>query len=270
MAQVETLPPSLPPQLSPRAIARARRRQAAGRAWREYRRSLEGMIGLGILVVFVAVAVFDGTWNDKEDPDLPRTVPGQLADAANQRAILRAIGEMGRAFGDPGRVVGMHFFNPPTKMRLVEVISAAGTTPATTQRAAEMVAALGKTAVHCADSPNFIVNRVCRPLYYEAQLLVTQGVEPAVVDAAASGGLGHPIFILLAWIIIYQGQEHRRARRFGRELVFLDSESIPPGQDFIPMLVTGPAGRRSPASASTAVRRRAGARPPRWRATRPP
>jgi len=58
MAQVEALPPSLPPQLSPRAIARARRRQAAGRAWREYRRSWEGMIGLGILVVFVAVAVF--------------------------------------------------------------------------------------------------------------------------------------------------------------------------------------------------------------------
>jgi peptide/nickel transport system permease protein len=55
---VEALPPSLPPQLSPRQIARARRRQAAARAWREYRRSLEGMIGLGILIVFVAVAIF--------------------------------------------------------------------------------------------------------------------------------------------------------------------------------------------------------------------
>ena len=55
---VAALPPSLPPQLSPRQIARARRRQAAARAWREYRRSWEGMIGLGILVVFVAVAVF--------------------------------------------------------------------------------------------------------------------------------------------------------------------------------------------------------------------
>jgi peptide/nickel transport system permease protein len=54
---VAALPPSLPPQLSPRQIARARRRQAAARAWREYRRSWEGMIGLGILVVFVAVAV---------------------------------------------------------------------------------------------------------------------------------------------------------------------------------------------------------------------
>ena len=53
-----TLPPALPPQLSPRAIARARRRQAAGRAWSEYRRNSIGMVGLAILVLFVAMAVF--------------------------------------------------------------------------------------------------------------------------------------------------------------------------------------------------------------------
>jgi peptide/nickel transport system permease protein len=53
-----TVPPSLPPQLSPRAIARARRRQAAGRAWGEYRRNRIGMVGLAILVLFVAMAVF--------------------------------------------------------------------------------------------------------------------------------------------------------------------------------------------------------------------
>ena len=53
-----TVPPSLPPQLSPRAIARARRRQAAGRAWREYRRNSIGMVGLVILILFVAMAVF--------------------------------------------------------------------------------------------------------------------------------------------------------------------------------------------------------------------
>jgi peptide/nickel transport system permease protein len=55
---LETLPPSLPPQLSPRAIARARRRQAAGRAWSEYRRNSIGMVGLAILVLFIAMAVF--------------------------------------------------------------------------------------------------------------------------------------------------------------------------------------------------------------------
>jgi 3-hydroxybutyryl-CoA dehydrogenase len=87
----------------------------------------------------------------------------------------------------------MHFFNPATKMRLVEVIVGAGTSEESVRRARELVDALGKTAVTCRDSPNFVVNRVCRPLYYEAQLLVSQGLEPAVVDAAARGALGHPM-----------------------------------------------------------------------------
>jgi peptide/nickel transport system permease protein len=69
---LETLPPSLPPQLSPRAIARARRRQAAGRAWREYRRSLEGMVGLAILVLFVAVAVLVPLFVPSSELDMTR------------------------------------------------------------------------------------------------------------------------------------------------------------------------------------------------------
>lgn len=112
-----------------------------------------------------------------------------LVVASNTSSL--SIGEMGRAFGDPGRVVGMHFFNPATKMRLVEVILGAATSEATAARAVELTRSLGKTPVTCRDSPNFVVNRVCRPLYYEAQLLVMQGHEPAVVDAAARGGLGH-------------------------------------------------------------------------------
>jgi 3-hydroxybutyryl-CoA dehydrogenase len=114
--------------------------------------------------------------------------PGLIV-ASNTSSL--SIGEMGKAFGDPSRVIGMHFFNPPTKMRLVEVIKAAATGDDVHARVLEIVEQLGKTAVTCADSPNFVVNRVCRPLYYEAQLLVMQGVEPAVVDSAARGALGH-------------------------------------------------------------------------------
>jgi 3-hydroxybutyryl-CoA dehydrogenase len=122
---------------------------------------------------------------------LAKLLKPEAVVASNTSSL--SIGEMGQAFGDPSRVVGMHFFNPPVKMRLVEVIVAAGTSARTAERAREVVAALGKVAVTCADSPNFIVNRVCRPLYYEAQLLTTQGVEPAVVDGAATGALGHPM-----------------------------------------------------------------------------
>lgn len=112
-----------------------------------------------------------------------------LLVASNTSSL--SISEMGRAFGDPSRVVGLHFFNPPTKMRLVEVILGAATSAAVAARADEIVRALGKTPVTCKDSPNFVVNRVCRPLYYEAQLLAAQGLEPGAVDAVARGALGH-------------------------------------------------------------------------------
>jgi len=102
-----------------------------------------------------------------------------------------SIGEMGRAFGRPQNVVGMHFFNPPTKMRLVEVIAGPQTATDVVEQAVRWVSELARTAVVCRDSPNFIVNRSCRPLYYEAQLLLTQGVEPGVVDTIARGALGH-------------------------------------------------------------------------------
>lgn len=123
----------------------------------------------------------------------------QVAAAAPERTIIASntsslsIAEMGRAYGDASRVIGMHFFNPPTKMKLVEIIVGTGTDPEVVERLTELAVTVGKTPVRCADSPNFIVNRVCRPLYYEAQLLVAQGVEPAVVDAAVSAALGHPM-----------------------------------------------------------------------------
>ncbi len=115
--------------------------------------------------------------------------PEGLVVASNTSSL--SIGELGVAYGLPEQVVGMHFFNPPEKMRLVEVIRGPRTAADVVSRAEQWTADLGKTAIVCADSPNFVVNRVCRPLYYEAQLLATQGVPPAVVDSVARGALGH-------------------------------------------------------------------------------
>jgi 3-hydroxybutyryl-CoA dehydrogenase len=102
-----------------------------------------------------------------------------------------SVAELGRASGLAERTVGLHFFNPPEKMGLVEVVRGPATSVEALANAHRLVTALGKVAVECADSPGFVVNRTCRPLYYEAELLVAEGVAAPVVDAVARYGFGH-------------------------------------------------------------------------------
>ncbi|MGZ4652829.1 3-hydroxyacyl-CoA dehydrogenase NAD-binding domain-containing protein [Oryzihumus sp.] len=85
----------------------------------------------------------------------------------------------------PGRVLGLHFFNPPPLMRLVEVVHGEATDEDTLARATDLVRAWGKTPVRCTSTPGFIVNRVARPFYGEAQRMVEAGVaDPATIDLA--------------------------------------------------------------------------------------
>jgi 3-hydroxybutyryl-CoA dehydrogenase len=69
---------------------------------------------------------------------------------------------------DPGKVIGMHFFNPPTIMPLVEVIPGDLTRPYVLEAAVQIVQRMGKTSVLAKDTPGFIVNRVARPFTGEA------------------------------------------------------------------------------------------------------
>lgn len=82
------------------------------------------------------------------------------------------------AFGipDPERVVGMHFFNPPHIMKLVEVVSGASTNEVVAYTIKELAEKLGKTAVMAKDSPGFIVNRVARHYYVEALKILEENV----------------------------------------------------------------------------------------------
>lgn len=66
------------------------------------------------------------------------------------------------------RVVGLHFFNPPARMQLLEIICAPQTSDAVLERAFAVAATLGKTAVLASDTPGFIVNRIARPFYLQA------------------------------------------------------------------------------------------------------
>ncbi|NYE01524.1 3-hydroxybutyryl-CoA dehydrogenase [Kineosphaera limosa] len=88
----------------------------------------------------------------------------------------------------PGRVIGLHFFNPAARMRLVEVISGARSDEAALRRGEEYVRAWGKTTVRCTSTPGFIVNRVARPFYGEAQRMVAEGIaDAATIDLALRG-----------------------------------------------------------------------------------
>jgi 3-hydroxybutyryl-CoA dehydrogenase len=75
----------------------------------------------------------------------------------------------------PRRVLGMHFFNPPPLMALVEVIQGEQTNLETIERAVEITRRLGKTPTRAKDTPGFIVNRIARPFYNEALCILGEG-----------------------------------------------------------------------------------------------
>ena len=88
----------------------------------------------------------------------------------------------------PGRLVGMHFFNPVPLMKLVEVVSGLQTEKAVADAIFDLAKDWGKTPVHAKSTPGFIVNRIARPYYAEAlALLQEQAARPEVIDACLRG-----------------------------------------------------------------------------------
>jgi len=88
----------------------------------------------------------------------------------------------------PGRVVGMHFFNPVPLMKLVEVVSGLQTEAAVAEAIFALSQAWGKVPVHAKSTPGFIVNRIARPYYAETwALLQEQAATPEVLDACLRG-----------------------------------------------------------------------------------
>ena len=80
-------------------------------------------------------------------------------------------------------MVGMHFFNPPTLMKLVEIVLTQHTSEETKEQTISLARKMKKTPVICKDSPGFIVNHVARPYYLEAlRLLEKGGADIEVID----------------------------------------------------------------------------------------
>lgn len=116
-----------------------------------------------------------------EKPALKIALFNQLAELNHGDVIFASntsslsITEIAKGVLHPERVIGMHFFNPATIMKLVEVVNTPFTNAATTETVISLAQEMKKVPVVCKDSPGFIVNRVARPFYIESLRLVEEG-----------------------------------------------------------------------------------------------
>jgi len=111
--------------------------------------------------------------------------------ATNTSAL--SIAAIASATGHPERVVGLHFFNPAPVMRLVEVVAGPDTAPGVVASASALVESWGRTAVHSADRPGFIVNRVNRPFTIEALRILEEGAASVEAIDGAIRDAGYPL-----------------------------------------------------------------------------
>ncbi|MET7679308.1 3-hydroxyacyl-CoA dehydrogenase [Streptomyces sp. NPDC005423] len=133
----------------------------------------------------------------QERLDVKQQLLRDLEDLVDEDCLLAtntsslSVTAIGAVLRNPGRFVGLHFFNPAPLLPLVEVVSGFATDVTSATRAYEMARAWGKTPVACADTPGFIVNRIARPFYAEAFAVhEAQAADPATIDAVLreSGG----------------------------------------------------------------------------------
>ncbi|HZZ84786.1 MAG TPA: 3-hydroxyacyl-CoA dehydrogenase family protein [Anaeromyxobacteraceae bacterium] len=112
--------------------------------------------------------------------------------ASNTSSI--AISELCRGLPQPGRFLGLHFFNPVRTMELVEIVRAPDTAAHAVETARAFAARLGKTAIEVRDSPGFASSRLGVALGLEAMRMLDEGVASAVdIDRAMELGYRHPM-----------------------------------------------------------------------------
>ncbi|MEI8078566.1 MAG: 3-hydroxyacyl-CoA dehydrogenase family protein [bacterium] len=134
-----------------------------------------------------------------EDAEVKRAIFQRLEPVLSPTAVVGtntsslSVTALALAFARPGRFLGIHFFNPPTKLELVELVLPAGLAPDVPDQVRSCLSACGKTCVTVTDAPGFIVNRLLLPFINEAAKLIDEGVaDPAAIDTAMRLGTLHP------------------------------------------------------------------------------
>ncbi len=124
--------------------------------------------------------------------ELDRSAPAHAVLATNTSSL--SVTRIGEATSDPGRVLGMHFFNPVHIMKLLELVRTERTTDAALELARAAGLAMGKTPIVVKDSPGFASTRLGMILGLEASRMLDEGVATAEdIDTAMKLGYGHPM-----------------------------------------------------------------------------
>ncbi|MGB5103678.1 MAG: 3-hydroxyacyl-CoA dehydrogenase NAD-binding domain-containing protein, partial [Steroidobacteraceae bacterium] len=164
----------------------AKRQRVPGKADEAMARLAGDVAGDGVERADVVIeAIF-------EDAGAKRELYARLEPRMRPEAILATntssimLEDLASGLADPGRLVGLHFFNPVAQMPLVEVVESAHTRPETRAAALAIARAVDKLPLPCRSAPGFLVNRILMPYLTEAMLAAREGVPLPVIDRVAT------------------------------------------------------------------------------------
>ena len=127
-----------------------------------------------------------------EDMGVKKTTFQELDKIAKPECIFASNTEIGNGLTRP--MVGMHFFNPADRMKLIEVIAGVNTPVETVEAIKKISVEIGKTPVQVNEAAGFVVNRILIPMINEAAFIKMEGVSDiAGIDAAMKLGANHPM-----------------------------------------------------------------------------
>ena len=152
------------------------------------------LIPSGILHPGVTCIIGNGVVVDPQAlfKEVEAAAPGHAVLASNTSAL--SITEMAAVLANPGRLGGMHFFNPVHRMKLIEVVKALDTSAETIAVMQEVSAKMGKETVLVKESPGFVTSRINAMIGNEAFYMLQEGVASARdIDKALKLGLNHPM-----------------------------------------------------------------------------
>src|SRR4051794_24092968 len=119
-----------------------------------------------------------------EDLDLKRNLFDRLASVCGPEAVLAtntsslSVTAIAAAVPEPQRIVGMHFFNPPALMELVEIVAGDESGEPALEVATEIARGMGRTPIRARDSVGFVANRCVRPFFLESLRMLGEDVAP--------------------------------------------------------------------------------------------